>query len=222
MSDAQPLWSDAQIERTAEALVMTAIQALPQGDTKQITRHIADALTTVRDDLLAESQPAAQHALDFPDGAGWWAWEGCIQYTSGKVTKLEREVVRVFWGTTTSTWQVVRERGRHPAYMLIGKWYQLTMPWEQPASQQPDVPICDKCNDHLAAPSYCDVCYGTLESAYQEAESEVKALKQPAAQPLAAIVAQLRSCGYSCEAGPIQNNVAWRELERLAAQEPTA
>lgn len=34
---------------------------------------------------------------------------------------------------------------------------------------------------------------------------------------LADIVAQLRSCGFICEAGPLENNVAFVELERRAA-----
>ena len=36
------------------------------------------------------------------------------------------------------------------------------------------------------------------------------------------IVTQLRACGYECVAGPIENNVAFIELERLASEtEPT-
>jgi hypothetical protein len=107
----------------------------------------------------------------------------------------------------------------YKAMIQMRDTYEAKLAASQPAAQQTDVLICDKCNDHLAAPSYCDVCYGTLESAYQEAENEVTALKQPAAQPLAAIVAQLRSCNYTCEAGALADNIAWLELERLAAQE---
>jgi hypothetical protein len=185
MSDAQqPLWSDEHIERTAEALVMTAIQALPQGDTKQITKHIADALTTVRDDLLAESQPVNVRERISLILAGYY------DNIDGDIRKmLEDDLVQEFAES-------------------------------QPAAQQTDVLICDKCNDHLEAPSYCETCYSTLESAYQEAENEVKALKQrQAAVRLGDIVAQLRSCNYQCEAGSLTDNVAWQELERMAARD---
>lgn len=30
------------------------------------------------------------------------------------------------------------------------------------------------------------------------------------------IVEQLKSCGYECEAGPLENNVAFMELEEMA------
>jgi hypothetical protein len=30
------------------------------------------------------------------------------------------------------------------------------------------------------------------------------------------IVEQLKSCGYSCEAGPLENNTAFIQLEELA------
>lgn len=30
------------------------------------------------------------------------------------------------------------------------------------------------------------------------------------------IVEQLKSCGYECQAGPLENNVAFIELEKLA------
>lgn len=36
---------------------------------------------------------------------------------------------------------------------------------------------------------------------------------------LAEIVAQLKLCGYECEAGKLENNVAFQALERLAAHE---
>lgn len=66
-----------------------------------------------------------------PDAPGWWAWEGYINYAHGDYTdRIEREVVRVHWGITTKQWQVVRERGRHPACMLVGKWWRLPMPWD--------------------------------------------------------------------------------------------
>lgn len=32
------------------------------------------------------------------------------------------------------------------------------------------------------------------------------------------IVTQLHACGYTCEAGKLENNVAWQELERLAKE----
>jgi hypothetical protein len=32
------------------------------------------------------------------------------------------------------------------------------------------------------------------------------------------IVEQLRACGFECEAGPLENNVAFQELVRLAEQ----
>ncbi|WP_171056041.1 hypothetical protein [Paenibacillus sinopodophylli] len=33
------------------------------------------------------------------------------------------------------------------------------------------------------------------------------------------IVAQLKSCGYQCQAGPLENNEAFIALEELARQE---
>ncbi len=36
---------------------------------------------------------------------------------------------------------------------------------------------------------------------------------------LTEIVTQLRSCNYECEAGALANNVAFQELERMAAAE---
>src|SRR5687768_4617250 len=30
------------------------------------------------------------------------------------------------------------------------------------------------------------------------------------------ILSELTACGYACEAGALENNVAWRELERMA------
>lgn len=34
------------------------------------------------------------------------------------------------------------------------------------------------------------------------------------------IVEQLRSCNYGCEAGPLENNVAFQVLEEMAGQKP--
>jgi hypothetical protein len=36
---------------------------------------------------------------------------------------------------------------------------------------------------------------------------------------LSEIVEQLRWCGYTCEAGELERNTAFQELERLAVQE---
>jgi hypothetical protein len=33
---------------------------------------------------------------------------------------------------------------------------------------------------------------------------------------LAEIIEQLESCNYECEAGPLENNVAWQELKKVA------
>jgi hypothetical protein len=43
---------------------------------------------------------------------------------------------------------------------------------------------------------------------------------QPQPAPLQRIVEQLRWCNYSCEAGALEDNTAWRELERLASGQP--
>lgn len=37
---------------------------------------------------------------------------------------------------------------------------------------------------------------------------------------LTEIVAQLKRCGYRCEAGPLEMNVAFQELEEMAARLP--
>lgn len=34
------------------------------------------------------------------------------------------------------------------------------------------------------------------------------------------IVEQLESCGYECEGGKLENNVAFQELKKLAEQRP--
>lgn len=39
-------------------------------------------------------------------------------------------------------------------------------------------------------------------------------------ETLSQIVEQLRSCGYVCEAGPLEGNEAFIALERMAAQGP--
>jgi hypothetical protein len=36
---------------------------------------------------------------------------------------------------------------------------------------------------------------------------------------LAEIIEQLEACGYECEAGPLENNVAWQELKEIAQHE---
>ncbi len=41
--------------------------------------------------------------------------------------------------------------------------------------------------------------------------------RQVAAMTLAEIVEQLRMCGYTCAGGALENNVAFRALEQLAA-----
>lgn len=38
-------------------------------------------------------------------------------------------------------------------------------------------------------------------------------------EQLKAIVEKLKSCGYECVAGPLENNVAFIELEELAESE---
>ena len=93
---------------------------------KDVIKTIVDEVDAALAELRALSQP-----LDAPDAPGWWAWEGYINYARGcDPTRIHREVVRVYWGSVSQQWQVVREHGRHPAYMLVGKWYRLTMPWE--------------------------------------------------------------------------------------------
>lgn len=74
-----------------------------------------------------------------PDSPGYWAFEGYISYAPDRI---ERKVVRVFWGTITKTWQTVSENGRRPAYMMIGKWWRLTMPWEQTQEDSSDDTKC--------------------------------------------------------------------------------
>lgn len=68
-----------------------------------------------------------------PNSAGWWAFEGRIK--GGNSDKVEREVVRVHWGTITQRWQVAWAKGRHPASMLVGKWTKVDVPWEQHESR---------------------------------------------------------------------------------------
>lgn len=49
-----------------------------------------------------------------------------------------------------------------------------------------------------------------------------RGLPRKLAQILTDIVQQLRRCDYSCEGGPLVNNEAFRELERLAQEESHA
>ena len=118
----QPLWTNEKID--SEAYDIAKIFGLPDG----LAMCIGNSMIAVRDSY--EQTHSAMS--DAPDSPGWWAWEGYINYMNGaNPNKIEREVVRVFWGKTTNEWHVVRERGRHPAKMLIGKWYKLTMPWKE-------------------------------------------------------------------------------------------
>lgn len=67
-----------------------------------------------------------------PDAAGTWAWEGYINYAKGAdPNRIEHEVLRVYWGSVSQRWQVIGERGRHPANMLIGKWWRIYLPWDE-------------------------------------------------------------------------------------------
>ena len=65
-----------------------------------------------------------------PDSAGWWAWEGYVSYANNPDRRLRREVVRVYWGNSTQRFFARQESGVRPVSMLIGKWWKLTMPWE--------------------------------------------------------------------------------------------
>lgn len=83
------------------------------------------------DSAMGGNTMTTGQAMDMPDSAGWWAFEGYINYAKGaNPNETMREVVRVFWGKTTQAWQTVSINGRHPAYMLIGKWHKFTTPWE--------------------------------------------------------------------------------------------
>lgn len=74
--------------------------------------------------IAALQQPAPP--IDMPNGPGWWAFEG-------KVHKLSKEY--------RSVGEVINIDGRMLYHLdgyglclveyLIGKWYRLTMPWEQ-------------------------------------------------------------------------------------------
>lgn len=80
---------------------------------------------------LVDTGSAGAQPLDAPDSAGFWIFEGYINYANGaNPNMIEREVVRVFWGKTTNAWHTVGESGRRPASMLVGKWWKLTMPWD--------------------------------------------------------------------------------------------
>lgn len=70
-----------------------------------------------------------------PDEPGWWAFEGYVNYAKPPVpNRTIQEVVRVYFGRTTGRLCVERAKGYHPAYMLIGKWWRLHLPWEQRAA----------------------------------------------------------------------------------------
>lgn len=102
-----------------------------------------------------------------PNEPGWWAFEGGLNYGNGIILAKHIEMpVRVYWGDTTGEWQTQSQIGYHPARHLDGKWTRLHMPWETPAAQ-PHRFICAACNDYLdpLEPSYCNICYDTMESA---------------------------------------------------------
>lgn len=98
-----------------------------------------------------------------PNEPGWWAFEGRYKDVGAK---LFRDVYEL----------IVRGDSLHvemkgigidwPVTQLEGKWTRIYMPWETPAAQ-PHRFICAACNDYLdpLEPSYCNICYDTMESA---------------------------------------------------------
>lgn len=79
--------------------------------------------------------------MDMPDGPGWWAFEGGLNYGNGVMLNMHIQMpVRVYWGDTTGEWQTHCQLGYHPARHLDGKWYRLHMPWEQQPAPSVSVP----------------------------------------------------------------------------------
>ncbi len=64
--------------------------------------------------------------LDMPDGPGWWAFEG-----KSDDDEMEYRTVHLVLETRTGLLASGDNEFRHVSYWK-GKWYRLTMPWEQP------------------------------------------------------------------------------------------
>lgn len=159
----------SHIDTIREALNRWRAEMVPHGEL------LAGQVAEVDAALASLSVPVA--SLDAPDGPGDWWFDG-VSNDTGRVLRehyvlegMEDGLGMPFFG------------GHMHITHLKGKWYRAVTPWNrdtpQPAQSSDVVAdtrlICDKCNDYLEAPSYCEICYDTMVSAQQETQAALDA-----------------------------------------------
>lgn len=103
----------------------------------RIVGHYETQLSFARiafEKLEAMEKPALQEPLDAPDGPGWWAFEGHEDDDIGDRLRVVGQIIEL-----PLSKQLIFET-RFQSYLveyLRGKWYRLTIPWDQPVAQQP-------------------------------------------------------------------------------------
>lgn len=80
---------------------------------------------------LVDDEP---QPLDMPDGTGWWAFRGHYRERGNELMEGNFEFV----------YRVIERKGElhvdmlldydWPVMQLVGKWYRLTMPWDEKGS----------------------------------------------------------------------------------------
>jgi hypothetical protein len=75
--------------------------------------------------------PAQGEALDFPDGPGWWAFEGHWTTAFPERAVIFHCVYDIYL-MTDGIWYFQMDNDGHPVGELTGKWYRLHLPWDAP------------------------------------------------------------------------------------------
>jgi hypothetical protein len=107
-----------------DALIDKWDAAVVENDDKEMDASGA-ALAFVR-------EQRAQAALLAPDSPGFWAWEGYFNFGDDDVdpNDIQQRLceVRQFGDTLCA---IATRGGAYSPKCMVGKWYRLTMPWEQ-------------------------------------------------------------------------------------------
>jgi hypothetical protein len=123
------LYNGLEVDADGAQISMTAI------DVYGVEHPVEETLPP--DFALCKLVDAAPVPLDMPDSVGFWAFEGYINYAKPLAhRRTEYEVVRVYWGETTQQFHALREKGRHPVKMMIGKWWKVVLPWQAQPSEE--------------------------------------------------------------------------------------
>jgi hypothetical protein len=80
--------------------------------------------------------PAQGEALDFPDGPGWWAFEGYWTTAFPERAVIFHYVYDIYL-MTDGIWYFQMDNDGHPVGELTGKWYRLHLPWDAPTPPEP-------------------------------------------------------------------------------------